>query len=143
VDCKILVVDDHEIVRKGVCRLIAESQPQWEICGEASNGTDAIEAVKALKPDIVVMDITMPYMTGIEATSRINKLELGSRVLLFTVHESESLKLEAQRAGAKGYLLKSQAAPYLIAAIERLLAGETFFGNPSGLGVQARTDFAQ
>ena len=125
---KILVVDDHEIVRAGVRGLLKESRPEWEISGEAANGKDAIEAVKSLRPDVVILDIAMPYMSGLEAAARIAKLDLGARVLLFSMYESETLSSEARNAGAHGYVAKSQAARQLIAAIDRLLAGGTYFG---------------
>jgi len=128
---RILVVDDHEIVREGVTRLIGRSRPEWEICGEASDGAEAIEAVRNLKPDVVVLDITMPKMSGLEAASRISKLGLGSRVLMFTMHESERLPMEVRQTGAHGVVLKSQAARDLIRAIDSLLAGGTFFGSES------------
>ncbi|HLY60852.1 MAG TPA: response regulator transcription factor [Terriglobia bacterium] len=124
----ILIVDDHEIVRQGVRNLINVSRPEWEISGEATNGVEAIEAVKALKPDVVILDITMPSMSGLEAASHIGKLGLGSRVLLFSMHESERLTAEARQAGAQGFVMKSQAARDLILAIDRVLAGGTFFG---------------
>jgi len=126
----ILVVDDHEIVREGVRSLIKGARPEWEICGEATNGADAIEAAKALKPDVVILDITMPSMSGLEAASRIGKFGLGRRVLLFTMHESDRLTIEARQAGAQGYVMKSQAARHLILAIDRVLCGGTFFGRP-------------
>jgi|SRR5689334_6321004 len=124
---EILIVDDHEIVRDGVRSLIKELRPEWQICGEATNGSDAIEMVRNHKPDVVVLDIVMPNMTGFEAASRISQLGLGCRVLLFTMHESGRLTAEARRAGAQGYVLKSQASRHLILAIDRLLAGKNFF----------------
>ena len=130
----ILIVDDHEIVRQGVRSLISGSRPEWEICGEATNGVDAIEAVKALKPDVVILDITMPSMSGLEAASCIGKLGLGCRVLLFSMHESERLTAEARKTGAQGYVMKSQAARDLIMAIDRVLAGGMFFGPPEDEG---------
>jgi DNA-binding NarL/FixJ family response regulator len=124
---KILIVDDHEIVRQGIRTLLAWSRPQWEICGEAVNGLLAIEAVKTLKPDVVILDVTMPVMSGLEAAPRINALRLGCRLLIFTMHQSETLTSTVRNAGAQGYVVKSQAARDLILAIERLLAGDTFF----------------
>ena len=124
---RILIADDHEIVREGIRTLIDRSRPEWEICGEATNGEEAIEAVRTLKPDVVVLDITMPKMSGLEAAPRIAKLGLGCRVLIFTMHDSERLTIEARQAQAQGLVLKSQAARDLIRAIERLLAGGTFF----------------
>ena len=128
---RILIVDDHEIVREGIRTLIARARPEWEICGEASDGEQAIEACKTLKPDVVVLDITMPKLSGLEAASRMAALGLGCGVLMFTMHESERLPSEVQQAGAQGFVLKSQAARDLIRAIDSLLAGGTFFGSES------------
>jgi DNA-binding NarL/FixJ family response regulator len=128
---RILLVDDHEIVREGIRMLISRSRPEWEICGEAANGNDAVEAIKNLKPDVVVLDITMPGLSGLEVASQVTKLNLGSRVLMFTMHESEMLHGEVRRTGAQGYVLKSQAARDLIRAIDTLLAGGSFFGPQS------------
>ncbi|HLB87964.1 MAG TPA: response regulator transcription factor [Terriglobales bacterium] len=127
---RILIVDDHEIVREGIRTLIDRSRPQWEICGEASNGEEAIEAVRALKPDVAVLDITMPGINGLDAASQIANLGVGCRVLIFTMHESERLAAEVRQAGAQGYALKSQATRDLIRAIDQLLSGGTFFGSP-------------
>ena len=126
---RIFLVDDHEIVREGIRTLIARSRPEWEICGEAGDGEEALEAVKTLKPDVVILDITMPKMNGLEAAPRIAKLGLGCRVLIFTMHDSERLSGEVRQAGAQGLVLKSQAARDLIRAVDRLLAGGTFFGS--------------
>ena len=126
---RILLVDDHEIVREGIRTLIARSRPEWEICGEAGNGEEALEAVKTLKPDVVILDITMPKMNGLEAAPQIAKLGLGCRVLMFTMHDSERLSGEVRQAKAQGLVLKSQAARDLIRAVDRLLAGGTFFGS--------------
>jgi two-component system nitrate/nitrite response regulator NarL len=128
VPVRILIVDDHEIVREGIKRLISRSRPEWEICGEAINGQQAIEFSKTLKPDVLVLDITMPVMSGLEAASNLTALGLGCRILMFTMHESERLIVEVRQAGAQGFVLKSQAARDLIRAIDRLLAGGTFFG---------------
>ena len=124
---KILIVDDHEVVRQGV-RTILRSRPQWDVCGEAVNGKDAIEKAKALDPDVIIMDITMPEMSGIEATREITKLGLRSAVLVFTMHESKNLSTTVQDAGARGFVLKSHAARDLLDAIAALLNGGTFFG---------------
>jgi DNA-binding NarL/FixJ family response regulator len=123
---KILIVDDHEVVRQGVRSIISKMRPQWEVCGEASNGEEAIQAAEDLSPDIVLLDITMPVMNGFNAAPRIAKL--GHPILIFTMHESETLETDVRRSGASGYVLKSQAVRDLILAIERVLAGGTFFG---------------
>ncbi|HEY2459559.1 MAG TPA: response regulator transcription factor [Candidatus Acidoferrum sp.] len=127
---RILIVDDHEIVRQGV-RSILANRPDWEICGEASNGQEAVDAVSSLHPDLVVLDITMPQMSGLEAASRISQLSHKCPVLIFTMHESAALVADIRRSGAQGYVQKSQAARDLIHAIETLLGGNTFFAQPS------------
>lgn len=127
---RILVADDHEVVRQGV-RAILQARPDWEICGEAGDGREAIRLTKQLHPDVVVMDITMPNMSGLEASQEIAKLELPSRVLIFTMHESKSLAPSVRKAGAQGYVVKSRAAHDLIDALDRLLGGGTFFDDPT------------
>jgi DNA-binding NarL/FixJ family response regulator len=137
---RILIADDHEIVRKGIRLLLNGSRPEWEICGEARNGEEAIEAIKTLQPDVVILDITMPKMSGLEAASRIAKANLETRVLMFTMHESERLFIEVRQAGAQGLVLKSQAARDLIRAIDSLLSGGTFFGSGSPSGSEPNLD---
>ena len=124
---KILIVDDHEIVREGIRRLLTRSRPDWEICGEATSGKEAIDAVKRLTPDVVILDITMPGMSGLEAAPHILKLRVGCRILIFTMHDSNLLGAEIREIGAHGYVQKSQAARDLVEAVECLLNGETFF----------------
>jgi DNA-binding NarL/FixJ family response regulator len=124
---KVLIVDDHEIVREGIRRLLTRSRPGWDICGEAANGKQAIEIVKSSTPDVVVLDITMPGMSGLEATPHILNLRVGCRILIFTMHNSSRLREEIRDAGAHGYVQKSQAARDLVEAIECLLQGGTFF----------------
>jgi len=126
----ILVVDDHEVLREGIRSIISRARPCWEISGEASNGAEAVEAAGRLKPSIILLDVTMPGMSGLEAASRISKLALPSQVLIFTMHESGQLANDARRCGARGYVSKTDASRHLILAIETLLAGGTFFGHP-------------
>jgi DNA-binding NarL/FixJ family response regulator len=129
---RILIVDDHEIVREGIRNLVGRARPEWEICGEAKNGKEAIEAVKSLRPDVVILDVSMPVMSGLEAAPQIVRLGFNSRVLIFTMHESERLAAEVRSTGAHGYVVKSQAARDLILAVERLLNGGTFFTEIEG-----------
>ncbi len=126
---KILIADDHEIVREGVCRLITRSRPDWGIVAQARDGEQALEAIQRLKPDVVILDISMPKASGLEVAAKVSRMHLGCRLLMFTMHESERLADDARSAGAQGLVLKSQAARDLIRAIDRLLAGETFFSN--------------
>ena len=123
---RILIVDDHDVVRQGV-RHILETQKDWEVVGEAANGEEALRMTNELKPDVIVMDITMPVMSGIEATMEIVKTCPGSKILIFTMHESPSLVLPIRRAGAKGVLTKSKATSELTPALRAIIDGQTYF----------------
>jgi DNA-binding NarL/FixJ family response regulator len=123
---RILVVDDHAIVRESLRGLI-ERRRDWQVCGEAANGREAIELVHHLRPDIVVLDLSMSELNGIEATSRIRKMSPGTEVLVFTMHDGEDIVREVIAAGARGYLLKSDGAACLEAAIEMLAQHQPYF----------------
>ena len=127
---RLLLADDHDIVLEGIRTLVARSGRPWEICGEARNGEEAVEMIQRLKPDIAVLDITMPVMSGLEAAKKISKTRTATRMLMFTMHESGRLEIEARESGAHGYVLKAQAARDLIRAIDYLIEGHTFFGAP-------------
>jgi two-component system response regulator EvgA len=126
----IVIVDDHEILREGVKFLLARSRPDLKICGEATDGIEAIQVAQARQPDLLILDITLPRMSGLEAASRMRKLGLTFPVLIFTTHYSERLETEVRQVGAQGYVLKSQAARDLVLAIDTILAGGTFYGAP-------------
>jgi DNA-binding NarL/FixJ family response regulator len=128
---RILIVDDHEVLREGLKSFLAKSRPDWVVCGEATDGAQAIQSTQELTPNIVILDISMPGMSGLEASSRMRKLGLHTPVLIFTTHYSGLLETEVRQAGAQGYVLKSQAARDLVQAIETILGGGTFFGAPS------------
>ena len=117
---RILLVDDHEVVRKGV-RSIFEIRPDWDICGEAADGREAVEEAKRLKPDLVVMDIGMPGLNGLGATRHILRDLPSTQVLILTMHESEQIVWEVLDAGARGFVLKSDAGRELIGAVEAIL----------------------
>jgi DNA-binding NarL/FixJ family response regulator len=123
---QLLIVDDHEVVRRGL-RVLIEPHPGWEVCGEAITGREAVEKAKKLRPDVVVMDIGMPELNGLEATRQILKAAPRTGVLILTVHESEQLVREVLAAGAQGYVLKSDAGRDLVAAIEALSQHKVFF----------------
>ncbi|MGA2603503.1 MAG: response regulator transcription factor [Verrucomicrobiia bacterium] len=123
---RILIADDHEVVRAGV-RSLLEGQPDCEICGEAVTGRQVVALAQQLKPDIAIMDITMPELNGLEATRQIRKAAPTVQVLILSVHESEELVREILDAGAHGYVLKSDAGRELAAAIHALRKHETFF----------------
>jgi DNA-binding NarL/FixJ family response regulator len=122
---RILVVDDHAVVRRGV-RSLLESQEGWEVCGEATNGRDAVEQSGRLRPDVVVMDLSLPELNGLDATRQILKEAPGTEVLVLTMHQSEELARDVLQAGARGYLLKSDADENLIAAVDSLRQHKPF-----------------
>ncbi len=111
-------MDDHQVVRRGVAGLIGDARSDWEVCGEASTGREAVAAAASLKPDVVVMDISMPDMNGLEATREILKNNPGTEVLILSVHESDQIVHDVLAAGARGYILKQDAGTDLIAALE-------------------------
>lgn len=125
---RILLVDDHEIVREGIRTLLQRARPEWIICGEAANAGDAHKAVRGLDPDIMILDITMPGTSGLELAKQMKTMNLRTRILIFTMHDFKRLATDVRDVGAQGYVLKSQAGRDLIVAIERVLAGGTFFG---------------
>lgn len=122
---RILIADDHEIVRRGL-RVLLQNREGWEICGEASDGMDAVSKVLQLKPDLAILDIKMPKLNGLEATRQIMQNEPQTAVLVLTIDESEHVFREAVKAGAKGYLHKSEAARSLKDAVESLQRGQQF-----------------
>jgi DNA-binding NarL/FixJ family response regulator len=123
---RILIADDHDVVRSGL-RHMLEAEPGWIVCGEATNGRDAVELAKELVPDIVVLDHSMPDLNGLEATRQIKKAVPSAEILIFTMHESEQLIRNVLAAGARGFLMKSDAARYIVLAVEILSQHKPFF----------------
>ncbi len=123
---RIVLADDHTIMRHGL-RLVLERQPDFAVIGEASNGREAIDLVIRETPDVVIMDIAMPLLNGIEATRRINEERLKTAVVILSMHADEGYILKALRAGARGYLLKDSADADLIQAVRAVCAGKAFF----------------
>ena len=122
----ILIADDHELVRNGI-RAGIEKQAGWKVCAEASDGRQAVELAVQLEPDVAVLDIGMKELNGIEAARQIRKACPQTEVLILTMMESEELVREALAAGARGFLLKTDASRLLIAAIEALLQHKPYF----------------
>ena len=125
---KVLIVDDHAFIRRGV-QLILRPYTEWELCGEADNGTDAIRMADELKPEVIIMDVSMPGLNGIEATREICKAQPGTKIVLLTLHESPDLVRSAFRAGARGYLLKTDAEQELMKALT-VVIGEGSYISP-------------
>jgi|ERR1700733_7234252 two-component system nitrate/nitrite response regulator NarL len=124
----ILIVDDHQIVREGVRSLLATLRPGWSV-SEAEDGIRALDLAQTQNPDVIIMDVTMPGLSGFDITSNLRKKGFQRPILLFTMHKSDQLANESHLAGAQGYVLKSQAVADLVRAIDILLAGGTFFGS--------------
>jgi len=123
---RILLADDHEVVRTGL-RALLEEQSGWEVVAEAVDGRDAVEKASKLKPDAVVIDIAMPSLNGLEAVRQILKAVPNAKVLVLTMYDSDPLIQQVLQAGARGYLLKSDAGRDLVSAIEALRRNKTFF----------------
>ncbi len=123
---KILLVDDHGIVRDGIKSTLT-SEKNFKIIGEASNGQEAIEKVKKLSPDVVIMDISMPGMNGIEATTAISKRFPGTRTLMLSMHDNEDYVLKSLESGAAGYILKDTGKEEFVKAINIVANGEKYF----------------
>lgn len=123
---RILIADDHELVRKGL-KSVLESRQGWTVCGEARNGREAVEKARESRPDIVIMDLTMPELNGLEATRQIRAILPDTEVLILTMHHSEQLVHEVFSAGARGYLLKSDAGDAVFDAVEALVGHKPYF----------------
>jgi DNA-binding NarL/FixJ family response regulator len=123
---RIFIADDHEVVRKGLCALL-QTEQGWEVCGEAADGREAAEKIRELKPDVSILDIGMPGLNGLEATRQILKDDPRAKVLILTFHDSDQVVRDVLNAGARGFLLKSDAARDLVVAIEALRRDKTYF----------------
>jgi DNA-binding NarL/FixJ family response regulator len=123
---RILIADDHEVARRGI-RSLLEGHPGWEIVGEAKDGREAVELGATLKPDIFLLDIGMPNLNGLDAARQILTMNPDARILILTIHDSEQVVREVLAAGARGFLLKSDAGRDLMAGVEALQNKRTFF----------------
>jgi DNA-binding NarL/FixJ family response regulator len=123
---KILIADDHSIVRAGV-KVVLETQGEWRICAEAADGLEAVRLALEHKPDIVVIDYSLPALNGMEAARQIRKALPNAQVLIYTMHDDDMLIHEALKAGARGYILKSEEDAELIAGVQALAKGKTHF----------------
>jgi DNA-binding NarL/FixJ family response regulator len=125
---RILLVDDHPSFRH-MLRAFLELNPDWEVCGEASDGCEAVTKTTELHPDVIIMDLNMPRLNGLEATRRIHELSPLIRILILTLHENSVLSRIARDSGAQGYFLKSEPFDVLTRAIENMGDSEKFFGS--------------
>jgi len=125
---RVLAVDDHPFIRRGICAML-ERFPEWELCGEAENGQQAVEKTAELHPAVVIMDVSMPVLDGIAATEIIKRLQPETRIVLLTLHNSQELLRRAFRAGARGYVLKADADVELLKAL-RVVLGDGSYVSP-------------
>ena len=128
---KVLIADDHQVMRRGV-RAVVELLSGWEVCGEASTGREAVEMVDRIRPEIVVMDVTMPELNGLEATRQIKKIAPTTEILMFTGLETEELIRQVFEAGARSYILKTDGREQLEAALRSLAAHKPYFTTQVG-----------
>ena len=122
---QILVADDHDLMRRGVRDLLLE-RSEWQVCAEARNGREAVSLAVQLRPHVAVLDISMPELNGLDATRRIRKQAPNTEVLIFTEYENDELVREVLRAGARGYVLKSDASSHLVSAVDALIMHQPF-----------------
>jgi len=123
---RLLIVDDHEVVRRGVRSLLSD-QTEWDVCGEAVDGQDAVEKARELTPDVIIMDVSMPRLNGLEATRQVRSMLPDCEVLILTQHENPEMARQALKAGARGYVVKGSISKDLIAALTKIARHEYFF----------------
>ena len=123
---RILLADDHDVVRRGL-RVLLQEHAGWEICGEAMTGREAVDLAREMQPDVAIIDLMMPDLNGLGVTSQIRKVSERTQVLIFTMHHNETLIHGVLEAGARGYLLKTDAEQHVVTAVETLLRGQPYF----------------
>jgi DNA-binding NarL/FixJ family response regulator len=140
---RILLADDHELIRAGLAKILTAAHPEWEIVGEAANGAEAIEMGERLRPDVLIVDLSMPGgPSGLEVTEKLVESVHGLYVVVLTVHSLEPVMRQVRQAGANAFLAKNEAPGKLVSVLEKMLAGDRFFASESAReplsGPQAR-----
>ena len=130
-DVRILIADDHELVRKGLVSILTEAHADWKVVGEVANGADAIEQGRILQPDVAILDLSMPNCGGFQAAQYLRESVPGIRILILTMHAAAPILRHLRKAGVSAYLAKNEAPRMLVLAVERILAGEPFFASRS------------
>lgn len=123
---RILLADDHEVVRRGI-RSVIEAHTEWKVCAEADDGVQAVQRTIELQPDVLIIDMSMPRLNGLQATCQILRRLPNQRILLLTMYESETILRDALQVGVRGLVLKSDASLNLTRAVEALAQNKTFF----------------
>jgi len=134
-----LIADDHELIRKGLISILTNSHPEWHIAADVSNGAAAIELGTALRPDVAILDLSMPDLSGVEVAELLLESVPGIRIIILTMHAAAPILRQLRKAGVSAYLAKNEAPRMLVLAVERVLAGEAFFASVSAArpGVKA------
>lgn len=127
--CRVLICDDHAIFRDGLKTVLGQN-PGLQVVGEAADGLESVRLARSLEPDLVIMDIAMPEMSGIDATREILAASPGTRVIILSMHSRKTFIMESLKAGARGYVLKDSAGSKLMMAVEAVLRGESFLDSP-------------
>lgn len=139
---RIMLADDHELIRAGLAKILTGAHPEWDIVGEAANGIDAISLGEALRPDVLIVDLSMPGANGLQVTERLVSAVHGIKVAVLTVHSAEPVMRQVRQAGACAFLAKNEAPARLVEVVEKMLAGEKFIASDSAMqpltGAQAR-----
>ena len=128
---EILIADDHELVRRGLISILGKSHPEWKVVAEVPTGAAAIECGTALRPDVAILDLSMPDVGGLQVAERLLEAVPGIRIVILTVHAAAPIQRQLRKAGASAYLAKNEAPKTLVLAVERVLAGEPFFASTS------------
>jgi DNA-binding NarL/FixJ family response regulator len=126
---KILVADDHELVRRGLVSILSATHPDWEIVAEAGTGASAKDLGANLQPDVAILDLSLPDGSGLQVAEHLIQRVPGIRILVLTMHAAAPIVQQLRRAGVKAYLVKSEAPTMLVSSVERMLAGEPFFAS--------------
>jgi DNA-binding NarL/FixJ family response regulator len=128
---EILIADDHELVRKGLVSMLTGSHPEWNVVGDVATGEAAMELGTALRPDIAILDLSMPDFSGLQVAERLLETVPGIRIIILTMHAAAPILRQLRKAGVSAYLAKNEAPKMLVLAVERVLAGEPFFASTS------------
>jgi DNA-binding NarL/FixJ family response regulator len=128
---EILIADDHELVRRGLISILGRSHPEWTVVAEVPTGTAAIDLGTALRPDVAILDLSMPDLSGLQVAERLLETVPGIRIVILTIYASAPILRQLKKAGASAYLAKNEAPKTLVLAVERVLAGEPFFASTS------------
>jgi DNA-binding NarL/FixJ family response regulator len=130
---RILLADDHEFVRAGLKKILVSAHEEWDVVGEAVNGLQAIEMGEALRPDVLIVDLSMPGANGLQVTEKLVEAVHGIRIAILTVHSAEPVMKQVRHAGASAFLAKNEAPARIVEVVEKMLAGEKFFSSESAL----------